>query len=80
MKKVKQSKKRWAWTKAQKRKCTPGRYSKWLTVPRWYRRQLHKENKAVEKRALSKLKKGYEEDEIDFGPKHQQSSAGYSWW
>jgi hypothetical protein len=79
MEKRKQSKKRWAWTEAQRRKhqtSNPG----WYSVPKWYCRLLNKENKACEKAYLKKIMKGDDPDFVELEIKNQASSAGYSWW
>lgn len=79
MKKVKQSKKRWAWTEAQRRKhqtSNPG----WYSVPKWYCRLLHKENKSCERTYIDKIMKGEDPYIIELKIKNQRSSAGYDWW
>ena len=79
MKKVKQSKKRWAWTEAQKRK-------KWSLLrgrmgpPSWYCKFYHIENKTGEKQFIHKIKNGFDADYLEMKIKNQSSSAGYSWW
>jgi hypothetical protein len=78
MKKVKQSKKRWAWTESQKRK----HYSlkRYESVPKMFIRFEHKENKTYEKIYLHKVKNGYDVDYLELKIKNQVSSAGYNWW
>lgn len=82
MKKVKQSKKRWAWTESQKRRksCEKYRSCSWGSVPAFFRRDLNKQTKAKERLDVNKLMKGFAEDEIDFTPRHHPSSAGWLWW
>jgi hypothetical protein len=82
MKKVKQSKKRWAWTEAQIRRKNSEKYrsANWCSVPAWFRREMNKQNKAKERMDVQKIKKGMSEEEVDFSPRHHPKSAGWLWW
>ena len=76
MKKKKQSKKRWAWTEKQRRSHFSR--SRWDSIPSWYTRYLHRENKTLEKMAIHKYMRGNFEKDVVI--KNQRSSTGYSWW
>jgi len=78
MKKIKQSKKRWAWTEAQKRKHWSDK--RFGSVPKYFCKNLHKENKTCEKEYLQKIKRGFDSDLLELKIKNQQSSAGYIYW
>lgn len=77
--KKKQSKKRWAWTKAQRR-----RHQNYKTgsnsPPSWICRVEHRENKTYVKKFLHKVINGYDADFLNIKIKNQDSSAGYNWW
>jgi hypothetical protein len=76
MKKVKQSKKRWAWTKAQQRKSYNHDY--WYTPPKWFREGYHAGNRQYEKSLLIKIKNGDYSDSY-FTTKFHSSSAKWDW-
>lgn len=80
--KKKQSKKRWAWTEAQKRKhWSLNDGSGWsIGPPSWYCRPYHRSNKVREKVYLHKIMKGLDPDELVLNPKHHHRSAGWDWW
>lgn len=78
MKKVKQSKKRWAWTESQKRNHYSLKHQD--SVPNWFCKFEHKENKTYVKRYLHKVKNGYDVDYLELKIKNQDSSAGWNWW
>jgi len=81
MQKKKQSKKRWAWTEAQKRKhfsknmrcCSGG-------VPKWFCKTLRKHDKIRCKKVLHDLTKGADPEDFTFNPKYNESSAKWLWW
>jgi hypothetical protein len=79
MEKTKQRKKYWAWTEAQKRRKTKGRY--WNRIaPRWYRREFDVKTKTKVKKALHQIVLGYDEDDVDFSRAYHQSCANWYWW
>ena len=81
MKKVKQSKKRWAWTEAQKRNHWSDQKYNWSGgVPRWFCRILDKSDKRRCQMALRELKNGADPEEFTFNPKYNNSSAKWLWW
>lgn len=82
MQKKKQSKKRWAWTEAQKRKhftksnmrcCSGG-------APKWFCKTFRKYDKNRCKKALHELIKGADPEDFIFNPKYNESSAKWFWW
>lgn len=79
MNKKKQSKKRWAWTEAQKRKDQSSS-SGWQSVPTFICRIEHRENKTYVKKYLHKIKLGFDPDYEEIKIKNQDSSAGYNWF
>ena len=79
MRKLKQSKKRWAWTEKQIRKHKSLKYIGWYNPPSLYCKFLNKQNKTYEKRYLKNVELGFDLDYLELKIKNQQSSAGYSW-
>ena len=78
MKKVKQSKKRWAQTEYQIRKdrsknCYSG-------VPKWFCRILDNSDKRRLQMYLRKIKQGADPDEEVYNIKYNSSSAKWLWW
>ena len=76
MEKKKQSKKRWAWTEAQKRKSYNHDY--WYTPPKWFRKDYHAGNRAYERSLLNKIKNGEYSDSY-ITTKFHSSSAKWDW-
>ena len=78
MKKVKQSKKRWAQTEYQIRK---DRTTNWYGgVPKWFCRILDNSEKRKCQKALRELKNGADPEDFVFNPKYNGSSAKWRWW
>jgi len=79
MKKKKQSKKRWAWTKAQVRKQwrTHTRYG---SPPKWYRDTFDHSNNMKIKKELYDIKNGVDPDDLSFAPRYHNNSAKWYWW
>ena len=79
MEKIKQSKKRWAWTEAQKRKHHP--FSKWSCgAPKWYCKTFHKKYKNIAKKSLHKVKREYDPDTLDYRTHNHRNIAKWYWW
>lgn len=74
------TKKRWAWSNKNKRK-SQSKGKSWYSggVPGWYCKTFHDSNNTRAKRALKDFLSG-RVDDYYYNPKHQDSSAGYSWW
>lgn len=80
MQKKKQSKKRWAWTKAQLRKRGLYKsFSYWYVPPKDFRASYHRANRAFEKAMLNKIMNGYIDEDSYIGTKHHPSSAKWDW-
>jgi len=80
MKKIKQSKKQWAWTEAQKRNHFGGR-NRWAqNMPKSFYRQfpLYKEKES--KRAIFEIMRGVFPDDVDFGTDRKRLKPWYWWW
>lgn len=80
MKKEKQSKKRWAWTEAQKRKHFSARCWNDKTPPSWYCNVYNRKNRNKSKRTLYKVINGWDIDYLDFSPQYHHRCAGWFWW
>lgn len=80
MKKKKQSKKRWAWTEAQKRKHFPKHRNWYSGPPNWFCKLLEKSDKSKCQKALLELKNGGDPEDFIFNPKYKGSSAKWLWW
>ncbi len=81
MKKVKQSKKRWAWTEAQKRKhrtCGWTRYGS--GVPKWFCREFSQKWKNSCNANLKKVKLGEDPDNLYFYTHNHKNIAKGYWW
>lgn len=79
MEKKKQSKKRWAWTEKHVRKHAVTRSKgNWYTIPKWYTRYLHRENKTLERRRVQEYMRDNFEKDVEL--KHKYGSAGYHYW
>jgi hypothetical protein len=76
--KQKQSKKRWAWTEAQKRKHWSTQF--YDAPPSWFCRIIDNEDKRRCQMALRELKNGNDPEEFIFNPKNNGSSAKWLWW
>tara|TARA_R110000796_G_scaffold248124_4_gene374581 strand:- start:170 stop:415 length:246 start_codon:yes stop_codon:yes gene_type:complete len=80
MKKVKQSKKRWAWTEAQRRSYWSLTHNGWRRGPdRNFIIDYHNTNRAYERDTLNKILSGYLEIDTYIGYKHHPSSAKWDW-
>ena len=80
MKKVKQSKKRWAWTEAQKRKHWTQNHWTYDSPPKWCCDKFDNANNTIVKKALKDIKFGMEPDDVEFGEKFVNNSAKWYWW
>jgi hypothetical protein len=81
MKKVKQSKKRWAWTEAQKRKSRNS-YHHWpKSAPSWYCKEYDNREKTFAKNQLHKVLRGYHPDDLSLWKRYSHRySATWMWW
>ena len=81
MKKVKQSKKHWALTDAQKRRdWNRGRKTFGTSVPKWYRDVWGKKYRNIANRSLQKVKLGEDPDTLDFKTVNHRHVALWYWW
>ena len=81
MKKVKQSKKYWALTDAQKRRDrNKGRKAFGNSVPKWYCHLWSKKWRNIANRSLQKVKLGEDPDTLDFRTVHHKHIALWYWW
>jgi len=79
--KKKQSKKRWAWTEAQRRKhWSQSHWSRGGGVPRWFCKIIDNGDKRRCQIALRELKNGGDSENFIFNPKYNGSSAKWLWW
>ena len=78
---MKKSKKRWAWTKAQKRKHWSLRDKrKSSSVPKWFCKSLDKTDKNRLRSYIQKIKKGSDPDNVVYNPKYNNKGAKWLWW
>ena len=77
---MKRSKKRWAWTEAQKRKHHP--FCKWnMNAPKWYCKTFHVKEKQKVQMELKKCKLGVDPDELNLYPRYNNRHiACWYWW
>ena len=81
MKKKKQSKKKWAWTEAQKRKHWSLNLPSWSRGPtREFIVEYHRANRAYEKAMINKIINGYLDEDSYIGIKYHPSCAKWFWW
>ena len=80
--KKKQSKKRWAWTEAQKRKhwSVTASWRYYDSPPRWFCKIFDNHDKRRCQKALRELKNGGDPEDFIFNPKYNGSSAKWLWW
>jgi len=78
--KIKQSKKRWAWTEAQKRKHWSLNCWGYESPPNWFCKIIDNEDKRKLQIALRELENGKDPEEFIFNPRNNGSSAKWLWW
>lgn len=79
MRKVKQSKKYWALTEAQKRKDRTKKFHYYSNkCPRWFCRTFHKKYKSISNNSLLKVKRGFDPYNLDYKTlNHKHIAKGY---
>ena len=78
--KKKQSKKRWAWTEAQKRKHWSLNGWRYDSPPKWYCDVFDHTNNAIVKKAITDIKFGVDPDDVSFSPRYNNNTAKWYWW
>jgi len=81
MKKVKQSKKRWARTEAQGRKDY---YCSWhrrrYHIPAWFMKTFNDANEVFVKRALHDIERGVDPEDVFIKTRYRAKASAAWWW
>lgn len=78
--KKKQSKKRWAWTEAQRRKEWSENEFCRKSPPHWFTKILDNSDKRRLQKYLKEVKWGNDPDDVFYNPKYNNSSAKWLWF
>lgn len=79
---MKQSKKRWAWTEAQKRKHWSINYHGNFSggAPKWFCKIFHNSDKRRLQKYLLEVKHGADPDDVVYNPRYNNKGAKWYWF